>query len=240
MTPATRNTEGSSAQEVIIGSGHEVSSYDANGKKRWAFAANGEISSPICIVDDMILFGSEDNNLYCLDPSGKLRWTYKTRGIITSKPTAINNGTQIVFSSHDRTTYILDKNGTRIDCFETKGIVVSEAHVAYLPRGPALIIGISSSDENIAYYDFESVKTFNHAHWVTSTPVTVRLDGRHYALFGSHDHFMYMMDIHKWDDAYIKIKLPHPITKNASLHITDENVNLFIPAGDSIFAYEIR
>ena len=46
----------------------------ATGKSRWKFATGGEIYSSAAVTDGRIVFGSYDNNLYCLNLDGT-QWT---------------------------------------------------------------------------------------------------------------------------------------------------------------------
>ncbi len=111
------------------------------GKKIWSFKTEGEkqfsakglfghneeieysdpwdfyLSSPV-IEDDIVYFGSGDNNIYALNVnSGELIWKYKTKNVVHSSP-AISNG--IVYcGSFDSKLHALDaKTGKLIWSFQ--------------------------------------------------------------------------------------------------------------------------
>jgi outer membrane protein assembly factor BamB len=58
-----------------------------DGKKLWAFKANGEIKSSPVVVGDRVLIGSYDEHLYCVSArNGSLFWKFKTNGPVHSTP----------------------------------------------------------------------------------------------------------------------------------------------------------
>jgi outer membrane protein assembly factor BamB len=61
------------------------------GKMRWTYKTGGEIYSSAAFVDGRIIFGSYDNNLYCLDEAGALKWKFGTEGYVHCAP-AIADG----------------------------------------------------------------------------------------------------------------------------------------------------
>src|SRR5438270_7201085 len=52
----------------------------ATGTKRWTFDTGAEITSSANFAGDTILFGSSDENLYCLSKDGKERWKFRVPG----------------------------------------------------------------------------------------------------------------------------------------------------------------
>ncbi|MHB1426022.1 MAG: outer membrane protein assembly factor BamB family protein [Gemmataceae bacterium] len=52
----------------------------AKGEKRWTFETDSEITSGANFAGDLILFGSHDETLYCLNKDGTLKWKFKTAG----------------------------------------------------------------------------------------------------------------------------------------------------------------
>ena len=57
-------------------------------------------------VRGAILFGSQDDRLYCLEPDGHLRWSVELGGDVDSSPTLAADGT-IFVGSDDRKLYAL-------------------------------------------------------------------------------------------------------------------------------------
>ncbi len=53
------------------------------GRRRWSFQAKGWIYGEPTVTDDRVLFGSQDNRLYCLDKKRKTPlWTFPTKSRI--------------------------------------------------------------------------------------------------------------------------------------------------------------
>lgn len=65
------------------------------GKRIWQFQTGGEIFSSAAVVDGRILFGSYDNNLYCLNADGTLAWKYATQGYVHCAPAVVEGVTFI-------------------------------------------------------------------------------------------------------------------------------------------------
>lgn len=67
----------------------------ATGKGRWRFETGGEIYSSAAVVDGRIIFGSYDNNLYCLNNDGTEAWKYATQGYVHCAPAVVEGVTFI-------------------------------------------------------------------------------------------------------------------------------------------------
>ncbi len=80
---------------------------------KWTFATGNCLdSSPAVGADGTIYVGSEDNNLYALNPAdGSLKWNYPTRGAIYSSPAIGADGT-IYVGSEDGKLYALNPDGS--------------------------------------------------------------------------------------------------------------------------------
>jgi eukaryotic-like serine/threonine-protein kinase len=66
-----------------------------SGKGLWKFETQGEIYSSAAVADGRILFGSYDNNLYCLNMDGKLAWKFATQGYVHCAPAVVDGVTFI-------------------------------------------------------------------------------------------------------------------------------------------------
>lgn len=77
-----------------------------SGEKLWTFEAQGEILSSATYVDGRVLFGSSDQNLYCLDRDGKLLWQFATEGMVQSTP-AVADG-RVFVSGCDENLRLID------------------------------------------------------------------------------------------------------------------------------------
>lgn len=69
-----------------------------SGKKKWTFSTNPEdptgnsapIVSGASFFEDKVLFGSHDNNLYCLNAGdGSLAWKFATEGMVNCSPAIV-------------------------------------------------------------------------------------------------------------------------------------------------------
>ena len=83
-----------------------------------AEAANSINNKPVIVHDKKqncrkIIFGSENNNLYCLNNQGKMLWKLKTDGPIRGSPQAVINQkeTYILCASHDGYVYVCNLDG---------------------------------------------------------------------------------------------------------------------------------
>jgi outer membrane protein assembly factor BamB len=79
----------------------------ATGKKRWTFETAGEISSCPNFANDMPLFGSGDETLYCLSEEGKPQWKFKVPGgPVLASPAVVGERTFV--SGCDSTLHVID------------------------------------------------------------------------------------------------------------------------------------
>ena len=65
------------------------------GKGLWKFQTSGEIYSSAAVFEEHILFGSYDNNLYCLNTDGTEAWKFATQGYVHCAPAIIDGVTFI-------------------------------------------------------------------------------------------------------------------------------------------------
>ena len=77
---------------------------------KWTFRAGGPISSPVIGADGTIYVGSEDGNLYALDPSGSKKWVYGIAGKETSQLAVAADGT--IYVARGSNLYAFRPDGT--------------------------------------------------------------------------------------------------------------------------------
>lgn len=66
----------------------------ATGKPKWTFKTDSDISSGANFTQDKVLFGSGDENLYCLSLEGKEQWRFKVPGgPVLGSPVIVGNRT---------------------------------------------------------------------------------------------------------------------------------------------------
>ncbi len=92
-----------------------LSPYDTSanpGLPKWAFANSDEISwsSAVIAPDRAIYSGSDDDNIYAVNPDGTLKWKFPTGGPIWSAPAIGTDGT-IHCGSDDHNLYALTDEG---------------------------------------------------------------------------------------------------------------------------------
>ena len=86
----------------------------ATGKKRWTFDTGAEIASSASFAGDTVLFGSSDENLYCLSKEGKEQWKFKVPGgPVMGTPAIV--GDRTFAAGCDSTLHVLDTTkGTEV------------------------------------------------------------------------------------------------------------------------------
>jgi outer membrane protein assembly factor BamB len=95
------------------------------GTLKWKFTTgDGVFSSPALGADGTIYFGSDDHNLYALNPDGTSKWKFTSTNAINSSPALGADGT-IYFGSDDNNLYALNPAGTLKWKFTTGDGVVS-------------------------------------------------------------------------------------------------------------------
>ncbi len=103
---------------------------DNPGKLRWRFRTGNSVrSSPAIAQDRTIYVGSDDGNLYAINPNGTLGWRFKTGDSIWSSPAIGYDGTVYV-GSNDGNLYAINPNGTLRWRFKTNGSVRSSPAIA--------------------------------------------------------------------------------------------------------------
>jgi len=109
----------------------------ANGTKKWTFKTEGEITSGANFAGDNVLFGSGDENLYCLSKDGKKVWEFKVEGgPVNGSPVVIGERTFV--AGCDSVLHVLDTTkGKELGAVELEGQVAATAAVV----GEQLYVG---------------------------------------------------------------------------------------------------
>jgi outer membrane protein assembly factor BamB len=150
------------------------------GELIWKYPTNGQVYSSPVFFEGGMLIGSDDWNLYCLDPdTGDLNWKFKTGGEVQSTP-YISDG-KAYFGSLDRFFYCLnlpeDRNGRpglewRL---ELEGDVISSCH----PYRESLLVADSGGFVHRISLDGESIwkeRLSNDDYW--ASPIIDADNGR--------------------------------------------------------------
>ncbi len=113
----------------------------AEGKQKWTFKTDGEISSAANFSNDLILFGSYDESLYCLTKDGKQKWAFKTSGPVNGSP-AVADGKTFV-AGCDSSIHVIDvAKGTELAAVNLTGQAAATAAVV----GDQLYVGNMAND----------------------------------------------------------------------------------------------
>jgi outer membrane protein assembly factor BamB len=54
------------------------------GRAAWKLEAGSPIRSSPIVLDDLVYFGCEAGDFYCLDFTGKIKWRFKAKRAVTS------------------------------------------------------------------------------------------------------------------------------------------------------------
>lgn len=83
-----------------------------NNTLKWSYKTGGYIfSSPVIGADNTVYIGSNDGNLYALDPNGSVKWMFNTEEEIYSTP-AIGADNTVYIGSTNGYLYALNPDGT--------------------------------------------------------------------------------------------------------------------------------
>jgi outer membrane protein assembly factor BamB len=107
--------------------------------EKWRFAAEGWIaSSPAIDAAGTVYFGSDDHNIYALNPDGSEKWRYQTGNSVTASPSIDPDG-NIYIGSQDSYFYSLKPDGT-LNWKRKLGAPISQ----YGAIGPGPVIYVSA------------------------------------------------------------------------------------------------
>ena len=85
----------------------------------WKFTTGGKVYSyPALGTNGTIYIGSNDNNLYAVNPYGSENWAFKTGGWVAGPPAIGKDGT-IYVGSLDKNLYAINPDGSKKWAFKT-------------------------------------------------------------------------------------------------------------------------
>ncbi len=159
------------------------------GKEIWTFETAGEITGGANFYKDLILIGSQDETLYCLDHDGKKRWEFKANGPVNGVPAVIGNKTFV--AGCDSNLHILEiETGKELKSLDLGGPSGASAAVV----GDDLFVGtmnnevldVNIKDESITW-KFAAAK--RQQPFYSSAAITDSL-----VILGSRDRKVYALD----------------------------------------------
>ena len=143
-------------------------------------------SSPAIGSDGTIYVGSDDGNLYAINPDGTLKWNYKTVGLIRSSPAIGSDGTVYV-GSWDR-LYAINPDGTLKWDYITGFVLYSSPAI-----GSDGTIYVGSSDEKLLAINPDGILKWKYTTigGISSSPA-IGSDGVIY--IGSYNNRLYAIN----------------------------------------------
>ena len=171
-----------------ISQGNQPADDKQPGDLIWEFETGDDVySSPAIGSDGTIYFGSNDNNLYAINPDGSKKWEFKTSGSVRSSP-AIGSDSTIYVGSDDKSLHAIYPDGSKKWEFKTGDDVYSSPAI-----GSDSTIYVGSDDNNLYAINPNGSKKweFKTSGSVRSSPA-IGSDGMVY--FGSREHKVYALD----------------------------------------------
>jgi len=157
--------------------------------QKWSFATGLSInSSPAVGADGTVYVGSNDTNLYAINPDGSQKWAFPTGGNILSSPAISVDGT-IYVGSFDRKLYAVNPDGSQKWSFATGGYLNSSPSIA--PDG-TIYVGSYDGELYAVNPDGAQKWAFATGGRISYSSPAVGADGTIY--LGSYDHNLYAIN----------------------------------------------
>lgn len=109
----------------------EIAEINVSLRFKWTFLTEDEIRSTGLVIEEDVVFGSYDTNLWCLNKTtGEMRWKFETSGGIVSQPVYSNTEQAFLFGSEDGNFYSVDVTSGRLQWkFNTEHRIRSSATI---------------------------------------------------------------------------------------------------------------
>jgi outer membrane protein assembly factor BamB len=138
-------------QQIYFGdSGKQLIALDGRGLFRWSFTTGDNIVTRPVVVGDILIFGSEDRNVYALDVrSGTLLWEYTTGAAVVASPAV--DGDIVMIGSDDGVVYAFKAaTGEKLWTFTTgqalEAPLVAEDGVVYIASRDMNLYAVQAAD----------------------------------------------------------------------------------------------
>lgn len=186
---------------VLVGS-HDKQMYffSTEGKLMNTFVVDEKVETTPIVVDNKIVFGTVEGNTHAYDHEGQRLWTVSTKKKISANITRSTdlNGDDLVFvPSEDNAVYALTKDGEIVWKHSTRGAILTKPTVTQVtPESKEVLVG---SADNSVYclnaLNGEQLWSFETDFWVASSPVIDKGEDYTYAIVGSYDNSLYVLDM---------------------------------------------
>jgi outer membrane protein assembly factor BamB len=166
---------------------------------KWTFKTGQEIKSAPVIQGNRIVFGSTDENVYCLDLNGKLLWKYKTDNAVEAAALILN--TTVYVGNMSGNFYALDLLSGKLRWkFRADNQIVSAANWWTDGRKNYLLVG--SYDFFLRCLDASDGKLlwkYETKNYLNATPAV----WKHQAVFGGCDGLLHTVDLTKGSEVAV-------------------------------------
>lgn len=156
------------------------------GRPAWKLDAGSPVRATPTVINELVYFGCEAGDFYCVDFTGAIKWRFKAKRAVTSSAAVTKD--VVYFGSVDSTVYAMDANtGWVIWRFRLNKPTISTPFV----QDNLLFIG--SIDGVIHCVDINTSKevwSFTTQHQVTGSPIILK-DSLY---CGSVDGYLYCLE----------------------------------------------
>ncbi len=160
-----------------------------DGTLKWSYESDTWLwSSPAIGSEDLLYFGSPNNNMYALNTEdGSEQWIYSSGGHILSSP-AVSQDETIYFGSGDYNIYALNPDGSLKWTYATEGEIYSSPNVDEDGN-----VYVGSYDGNLYSVDKDGTLNwkFSSDSWLWSSPA---IGSENVVYVGSGDEKLYAID----------------------------------------------
>ena len=124
--------------------GGNVYAFDAyTGAKLWNYSLNKPVYSSPAVIDNLVVFGSEDGSVYALNAvTGAKKWAFPTEGAVNSSP-VITNGVVYIGSKDGNLYAINSSTGKGMWNYRTGNSILSS------PAVNDEVVYVGSQDHNV-------------------------------------------------------------------------------------------
>ncbi|MFZ0886958.1 MAG: PQQ-binding-like beta-propeller repeat protein [Candidatus Binataceae bacterium] len=195
------------------------------GTPQWEFITSGWVfSSPAIANDGTIYVGSDDNNLYAINPDGTKKWKFPTHYYSVQSSPAIGSDGTIYVGSDDGNLYAINPNGAKKWNFPTGNAIESSPAI-----GADGTIYVGSNENNLYAIDPNGAqKWYLDIGYSGKSSPAIGADGTIY--IGSPDGNLYAINPNgsqRWKfPAEISQSSP-AIGADGTIYIGSQNGNLY-------------
>src|SRR3989344_3826619 len=153
--------------------------------RAWTIGVGGSILSSPLVINDTVIFGSNDTCVYALDSQGEKLWSHKTGDIVLSSPTRYKD--TVLIGSNDGYLYAFSMNGEVKWKFPSGGKVWAtpcvSGGVVYTGSNNGVFHALSADDGKVLWKFNTASGDFFHSAAVVNDSV----------IFGNMSGFIYRL-----------------------------------------------